>query len=279
MNKKIAMFLIFLLSFSILLPVKNSKAAGFSDIPTTHANYDDIMFLLDKRVIEEASTFGVATIVTREEVAVMIAKALQLDGTPRDTKFSDVPSSNQNSGYIQSAAEAGIINGYDGGIFKSTTQVTRGHMAAFIARAFDLPAGSKTFTDVPSNHTAFDAVKQLAAANITTGYADGTFKPQNNLTRAHISAFIARAIRYQETGTAIPTPAPKPVPTPTPQPTPSPAPQPDLSSGTYVIPGAPTSFKNCTELKEYYPNGVQKGHPAYTTKMDRDNDNWACESK
>ena len=204
----------------------------------------------------------------------MIAKALQLDGTPRNTKFSDVPSSNKNSGYIQSAAEAGIINGYDGGLFKPTTQVTRGHMAAFIARAFDLPAGSKTFTDVPSNHTAFDAVKQLAAANITTGYADGTFKPQNNLTRAHISAFLARAIRYQETGVAIPTPAPKPVP----QPTPNPTPQPDLDSGTYVIPGAPTSFKNCTELKEYYPNGVQKGHPAYAPKMDRDNDAWACES-
>lgn len=271
MNVKIAIFLVFLLSFSLILPAKSSIAAGFSDVPTTHANYDDIMFLLEKGVIEETTTFGVSSIVTREDVAVMIAKALQLDGTPRDTKFSDVPSSNKNSGYIQSAAEAGIINGYDGGQFKPTTQVTRGHMAAFIARAFDLPTGSKTFTDVQSNHTAFDAVKQLAAANITTGYADGTFKPQNNLTRAHISAFLARAIRYQETGMAIPTPAP--------QPTPSPAPQPDLSSGTYVIPGAPTSFKNCTELKEYYPNGVQKGHPAYTKKMDRDNDSWACESK
>lgn len=38
-----------------------------------------------------------------------------------------------------------------------------------------------------------------------------------------------------------------------------------------------TNFKNCTELREVYPNGVEKGHPAYQAKMDRDNDGWACE--
>lgn len=37
------------------------------------------------------------------------------------------------------------------------------------------------------------------------------------------------------------------------------------------------NFKNCTELKAVYPNGVAKGHPAYQAKMDRDNDGWACE--
>ncbi|MGN4125496.1 S-layer homology domain-containing protein [Lysinibacillus sphaericus] len=46
-------------------------------------------------------------------------------------------------------------------------------MATFIARAFDLPAGTKIFSDVPTNHTAYQAVKQLAAAGIMTGYEDG----------------------------------------------------------------------------------------------------------
>lgn len=64
-------------------------------------------------------------------------------------------------------------------------------------------------------------------------------------------------------------PAPTPEPIPTPQPTPKP--------GLEVIPGAPTSFKNCTEFRVYYPEGVKKGHPAYDTKHDRDNDGWACE--
>lgn len=38
------------------------------------------------------------------------------------------------------------------------------------------------------------------------------------------------------------------------------------------------NFKNCTELRKVYPNGVKKGHPAYQSKMDRDKDNFACES-
>ncbi|EKN63852.1 SPbeta phage DNA nuclease, lipoprotein, partial [Neobacillus bataviensis LMG 21833] len=37
------------------------------------------------------------------------------------------------------------------------------------------------------------------------------------------------------------------------------------------------SFANCTELRKVYPNGVSSSHPAYTSKMDRDNDGYACE--
>lgn len=37
------------------------------------------------------------------------------------------------------------------------------------------------------------------------------------------------------------------------------------------------NFKNCTELREVFPNGVQRGHEAYQSKMDRDNDGHACE--
>lgn len=40
---------------------------------------------------------------------------------------------------------------------------------------------------------------------------------------------------------------------------------------------ATSTFKNCTELRKVYPNGVKKGHPAYQAKMDRDKDNFACE--
>lgn len=53
----------------------------------------------------------------------------------------------------------------------------------------------------------------------------------------------------------------------------------NVNSGTYVDPNAPKSFKNCTELRVYYPNGVEKGHPAYAGKHDRDKDGWACEVK
>ncbi|UBH14107.1 thermonuclease family protein [Macrococcus armenti] len=38
------------------------------------------------------------------------------------------------------------------------------------------------------------------------------------------------------------------------------------------------SFANCTELRQVYPEGVPSTHPAYTSKMDRDGDNFACEA-
>ena len=71
--------------------------------------------------------------------------------------------------------------------------------------------------------------------------------------------------------------APGVIPTPTPVPTPTPKPAGDVNSGTYVKPGAPTSFKNCTEMRKVYPKGVKKGHVAYASKHDGDKDGWACE--
>lgn len=38
-----------------------------------------------------------------------------------------------------------------------------------------------------------------------------------------------------------------------------------------------STFKNCTELRKVYPNGVPKSHKAYEAKMDRDKDGYACE--
>ncbi|MEK3935753.1 MBL fold metallo-hydrolase [Sporosarcina sp. FSL W7-1349] len=73
--------------------------------------------------------------------------------------------------------------------------------------------------------------------------------------------------------------APKPAAAskPAPKPTDKPKSSSDLSSGTYVIPGAPTVYKNCTELRKYYPYGVKSTHPAYASKHDRDKDGWGCE--
>ena len=80
------------------------------------------------------------------------------------------------------------------------------------------------------------------------------------------------------TGAVVPKPIePKPQPKPEPKPEPKPNPKPDLGSGLYVIPGAPTSFQNCTAMRKHYPDGVKSGHPAYASKHDRDKDGWACE--
>ena len=93
------------------MSVSQAKAADvdFKDVPKNHANYQEIMFLLEKGVIAPGEKYGVNDKVTREEVAVMVAKAVGLDGKKSQTKFKDVPSNRYLSGYINSAVKAGII--------------------------------------------------------------------------------------------------------------------------------------------------------------------------
>lgn len=199
--RKILSFTVALLLVVSVTPIQPTQAQQiFADVPTTHDYYDEIMYLLENDVIVESSIYGLNDIVTREEVAVMVSKAVGLDGTPRSTIFSDVPKSNPNSGYIQSAAEKGILGGYSDGTFKPNKKVTRGQMAVFIANAFELPNGDTTFKDVKQGQTGYDQIKKLVAAGITTGYPDGTFKPSNNLTRGHISLFLVRAMKYDGVG-------------------------------------------------------------------------------
>ncbi|PFJ42701.1 hypothetical protein COI99_30025 [Bacillus cereus] len=51
------------------------------------------------------------------------------------------------------------------------------------------------------------------------------------------------------------------------------------SKSTINNSGASESFSNCTELRKKYPNGVPSSHPAYSAKLDRDKDGFACEKK
>lgn len=194
MKKLFAFTAAFVLAFSIM-PKTEAASDVFTDVPKNHPNYAAIMYLAEHGVIIPQKRFGLNDKVTREEVAVMVAKAAGLSGKKTKTKFKDVPESRYSSGYIQSAASAKIINGYPDGTFRPAQHVTRGHMAAFIANAFQLKEEKNiTFRDVPKGSTSYNAVRKLAYANITSGYPDGTFKPNETLTRSHIAAFIARAM-------------------------------------------------------------------------------------
>jgi len=51
-----------------------------------------------------------------------------------------------------------------------------------------------SFSDVGTGYWAFQAIEALADSGITTGYADGTFRPENTVTRAQMATFLARAL-------------------------------------------------------------------------------------
>ena len=66
--------------------------------------------------------------------------------------------------------------------------------ALVIGAASTTFAATNSFSDVPTDHWAYDAVSQLVADNIVDGYGDGTFRGQRNITRYEMAQMIARAM-------------------------------------------------------------------------------------
>ena len=180
-----------------------AQAASFKDVSTGHTFYDEIHYLVEKEIIQgyPDNTFQPNQGVTRAQAATMIGRALGLDGTKKTTPFSDVSAEMSASGYIQVAAKKGIIQGYQDGTFRPNTIVTRGQLAIFLGRAFELTKTVKvTFSDVATNSTAYPYIGYLLGANITNGYDDGTFRPNASVTRGEFSALMTRTLKYVNDG-------------------------------------------------------------------------------
>ena len=109
--------------------------------------------------------------------------------------FADVDPSSPFADEIEALWRAGITDGCGNDRFCPTRAVSRQAMAAFIQRTLDLdgapsPAG---FPDVTSDHPFHDEIDALAAAGISQGYDDGTFKPGATVSRQAMAAFLNRA--------------------------------------------------------------------------------------
>ena len=197
MRKLIIMVLSIVIGFLVTLPAQ--AATEYSDVPKTYAAYEELQFLKEREIVLSSKSFGVATKVTREEMAVQIGRSLGFEGAMTQTKFRDVSASNVASGYIQSAVNAGIINGYSDGTFRPKELVTRGQMAAFLVRGFQLKSEKVIqFKDVASQSAAYPYVRKLVFSGITKGYSDGTFRPYATLTRTETAIFLARALGYSK---------------------------------------------------------------------------------
>ncbi|MGN7408098.1 S-layer homology domain-containing protein [Sporosarcina sp. SAFN-010] len=195
MKKAIVLFLS--VALILLGNVGSVKAEGFSDVHSKHPFAEHMRFLYDKGIIRgfENNRFAPDNDVTRGDAALMIARTLDLKTEKRDTVFSDVSNQSAASGAIQSASEAGIINGYTDGAFRPNAVVTRGQMASFLARAFKLEEEEAlSFYDVPISSSSYSDIRKVITFGVTEGYSDGRFQPARSLTRAQFSAFLARAL-------------------------------------------------------------------------------------
>ena len=134
---------------------------------------------------------------TRAEVTTMFARLLTEKMTADQTysnTFSDVAKSHWAANYIGYMQQFGIINGYADGSFRPDASVTRAEFAAIASRFERLTEGTKSFSDVPGSHWAAKYINFAATRGWVNGYADGTFRPNNSITRAEVAAVTCRLL-------------------------------------------------------------------------------------
>lgn len=138
--------------------------------------------------------------VTRAEVATIFFRLMTDDARAKfdslDNNFSDVAKGQWYNRAISTLANAGIIKGDPAGTYRPGDAITRAEMATIIARFGDFKEGGKTFNDI-SGHWAQKYIELAASNGWINGNPDGTFKPNNNITRAETVAMINRVLDRQ----------------------------------------------------------------------------------
>jgi len=110
--------------------------------------------------------------------------------------FADMGADHWAAGPVQYLVAEGVVSGYADGTFRPNENVTRAQFAKMLvgAMGWDLQApAAGNFSDVPSDHWAYAFVETAAAYGILSGYADGTFRPYANVTRAQVAKMIVNA--------------------------------------------------------------------------------------
>ena len=137
--------------------------------------------------------------ITRGEVASifyrLLTKQSRMDWYTDVCTYTDVTAENWYHDAVATLSGAGILTGYDDGTFGAEKTITRGEFAAVLVR-FNQGIAQKDsgFTDVSADHWAADAIALCKELGWITGYADGTFGPEQPITRAEAAVMINRVL-------------------------------------------------------------------------------------
>lgn len=135
--------------------------------------------------------------IKREEFVKMIASGLRITGAEAVVTFGDVKEGDWFYPYVGAAQRANIVSGDTENNFGVGQNITRQDAAVMVSRALsasgaELELGENVeFTDEDSiSGYAKSAVSKLARAGIINGMADGSFAPQNSITRAEAAQML-----------------------------------------------------------------------------------------
>ena len=147
-------------------------------------------------------TFRPDNNMSRAEAAAIFARLISEQKGEKisgKSNFNDVSKNEWYSDYIGYLSKYGIIKGYADNTFRPNDNVSRAEFVAMTVRFNslfnDVKKGSYTvkYTDVATNYWAYSDVAYAKHAGWLNGYADGTFKGDNAITRAEVVTVVNRA--------------------------------------------------------------------------------------
>ena len=115
------------------------------------------------------------------------------------SSFTDVNTKLWYNNSIEYLEKYNIISGYTDGTFRPEKQITRAEFVTMCMRFYDMfdditVSDKNIFNDVPKSHWASSYIYNAIAMKWIEGYADGTFKPDSNITRAEVVAIVNRVL-------------------------------------------------------------------------------------
>lgn len=178
-----------------------AASAAFKDVDRSHWASEEIIKLYKKGIISgyQNGNFLPDNEITRGDVAVLISRALDLDTKKvKAPNFKDLKQNHYAYNSIAAVSEAGIMNG-NNNMFYPEKSLTRAEMAELLVKAFHLESnGEANFSDVTTEDWAYEAIQIIASNGLAKGYDDGTFRPNNEISRAEFTVLLARVLGDEE---------------------------------------------------------------------------------
>ena len=132
---------------------------------------------------------------TRAEVAQMFYNLLLEQEVPVTVHFDDVPDTAWYSKAVNTLGSLGIVAGIGDGQYAPERPITRAEFTVIAMRFAKLPeGGTNIFSDVVEHAWYYDYVIGSIQYGWITGYPDGTFRPENTITRAEVTTIVNRML-------------------------------------------------------------------------------------
>ena len=142
------------------------------------------------------NTFRPTRPISRGESLAFIHRYVAPAATGGQTaRFSDVPVTHTFFDAISWGAREGIAKGYSDGTYLPGKNVTRAEFASLFYRTIDTRGTTNSgqdFPDVRPDSSHAEAIEWMAGKGLISGYTDGTFRPQRQITRAEVATIMQR---------------------------------------------------------------------------------------